>query len=67
MESPEQPMEDNTAFKMLPIVVAVVVVALALLYFVAQIKNMQNKKGVRKKRTPFVYAFSLIRCRRQAG
>ena len=36
MESPEQPMEDNTAFKMLPIVVAVVVVALALLYFVAR-------------------------------
>ena len=36
METPEQPMEDNTAFKMLPVVVAVVVVALALLYFVAR-------------------------------
>ena len=36
METPEQPMEDNTSFKMLPVVAAVIVVALVLLYLVAR-------------------------------
>ena len=36
METPEQPMEDNTSFKMLPVVAAVIVVALMLLYLVAR-------------------------------
>ncbi|WP_346705478.1 DUF2007 domain-containing protein [uncultured Agathobaculum sp.] len=35
METPEQPMEDNVSFKLLPVVIGVIVVALALLYFVA--------------------------------
>lgn len=35
METPEQPMEDNVSFKMLPVVIGVIVVALTLLYFVA--------------------------------
>lgn len=35
METPEQPMEDNVSFKLLPVVMGVIVVALALLYFVA--------------------------------
>lgn len=36
MEMPEQPVEDNTSFKMLPVVAAVIVVALVLLYLVAR-------------------------------
>ena len=35
MEMPEQPMEDNVSFKLLPVVIGVIVVALVLLYFVA--------------------------------
>lgn len=35
METPEQPMEDNVSFKLLPVVIGVIVIALALLYFVA--------------------------------
>lgn len=35
METPEQPMEDNVSFKLLPVVIGVIVVALVLLYFVA--------------------------------
>nr|WP_297283851.1 DUF2007 domain-containing protein [uncultured Agathobaculum sp.] len=35
IETPEQPMEDNVSFKLLPVVIGVIVVALALLYFVA--------------------------------
>lgn len=35
METPEQPMEDNISFKMLPVVIGVIIVALVLLYFVA--------------------------------
>lgn len=35
METTEQPMEDNISFKLLPVVIGVIVVALALLYFVA--------------------------------
>ena len=36
MEMPEQPMEDNTSFKLLPVVAAVIVVALVLLYLVGR-------------------------------
>ena len=35
MEMPPQPMEDNASFKLLPVVAGVIVVALVLLYFVA--------------------------------
>lgn len=35
METTEQPMEDNSSFKLLPVVIGVIAVALALLYFVA--------------------------------
>lgn len=35
MDMPEQPMEDNISFKLLPLVIGVIVVALALLYLVA--------------------------------
>lgn len=35
METPEQPMEDNVSFKLLPVVIGVIAVALVLLYFVA--------------------------------
>ena len=35
METPPQPVEDNASFKLLPIVVGVIVIALVLLYFVA--------------------------------
>ena len=35
METPEQPMKDNVSFKLLPVVIGVIVVALVLLYFVA--------------------------------
>lgn len=35
METTEQPMEDNISFKLLPVVIGVIAVALALLYFVA--------------------------------
>lgn len=35
METPEQPVEDNVPFKLLPVVIGVIVVALVLLYFVA--------------------------------
>nr|WP_297171306.1 DUF2007 domain-containing protein [uncultured Agathobaculum sp.] len=34
LEMDEQPMEDNASFKLLPVVTAVIVVALVLLYFV---------------------------------
>lgn len=36
VEMPEQPMEDNTSFKMLPVVAAVIVVALVLLWLVVR-------------------------------
>lgn len=36
MEMPEQPVEDNTSFKLLPVVAAVIVVALMLLYLVGR-------------------------------
>ena len=36
MQTPEQPMEDNTSFKLLPVVAAVIVVALVLLYLVGR-------------------------------
>lgn len=35
LDAPEQPMEDNASFKLLPVVVGVIVLALVLLYFVA--------------------------------
>ena len=35
METPEQPMEDNASFKLLPVVAGIIVVALVLLYFVS--------------------------------
>lgn len=35
LDEPEQPMEDNAAFKVLPAVIGVIVLALVLLYFVA--------------------------------
>lgn len=35
METPPQPVEDNASFKLLPVVVGVIVIALVLLYFVA--------------------------------
>lgn len=34
LETPEQPIEDNVSFKMLPLIAGVIVVALVLLYFV---------------------------------
>ena len=36
MEMPEQPMEDNASFKLLPVVAAVIVAALALLYLIGR-------------------------------
>ncbi len=36
MEMPEQPVEDNASFKLLPVVAAVIVVALVLLWLVAR-------------------------------
>lgn len=35
MQMPEQPMEDNVSFRLLPVVVGILVVALVLLYFVS--------------------------------
>lgn len=35
METPPQPMEDNASFKLLPVVIGVLAVALVLLYFVS--------------------------------
>ena len=36
METPPQPVVDNASFKLLPIVVGVIVIALVFLYFVAR-------------------------------
>lgn len=36
VQMPEQPMEDNTSFKMMPMIVGVIALALVLLYFITR-------------------------------